>query len=169
MMFSRSEKSHDTKPAPADILPTGVPAAAMRPTRGPSIISAELKVVGSLVCTGDLQIDGAVDGDVESRSLTIGENARVKGATTAESVSISGAVHGAVRGTTVRLSRTARVTGDITYKALSMEEGAVLNGNCNHDSKAEAATAAATTVAPTSTYRQPQAVAAGSASQIGRS
>jgi cytoskeletal protein CcmA (bactofilin family) len=46
----------------------------------PSIISGDLKVTGNLHSNGDLQIDGVIDGDIQSRSLTIGETARIKGA-----------------------------------------------------------------------------------------
>ena len=37
----------------------------------PSIISASLHVVGNLVSEGDIQIDGAVDGDIRTTIVTI--------------------------------------------------------------------------------------------------
>ena len=120
----------------------GEKAEALNARRLELFGSTELKVVGNLICSGDVQIDGAVEGDVESRTVTIGEGAKVKGGTSGETVIISGEINGAVRGTTVRIARSARVTGDVTYKSLSIEEGAVLNGNCIHDSKVETSSAA---------------------------
>ena len=145
-MFTKTERNYDMKSTPettsAAATSSHTPAhSPARATKGPSVISAELKVVGNLICSGDVQIDGAVEGDVESRTVTIGEGAKVKGGTSGETVIISGEINGAVRGTTVRIARSARVTGDVTYKSLSIEEGAVLNGNCIHDSKVETSSA----------------------------
>jgi cytoskeletal protein CcmA (bactofilin family) len=111
-----------------------------------SLISAELKIVGNLNSNGDLRIDGTVEGDIASRSLVVGEGARVDGSVAAETVRISGSVSGQVKATTVALTRTARVSGDITYRNLSVEEGGVLEGQCRRsegDNVATLRTAAA--------------------------
>ncbi len=94
----------------------------------PSIISADLKIVGDLNSGGDLQIDGAVEGDITSRALTIGESAVVHGLLVAETVRIYGSVIGEVRANSVTLSKTARVEGDITHQSITMEAGADLIG-----------------------------------------
>ncbi|MHA1151903.1 MAG: bactofilin family protein [Alphaproteobacteria bacterium] len=94
----------------------------------PSIISADLKIVGDLNSGGDLQIDGAVEGDITSRALTIGESAIVRGVLMAETVRIYGSVVGEVRANSVTLSKTARVEGDIVHQSLTMEAGAELIG-----------------------------------------
>ena len=94
----------------------------------PSIISADLKIVGDLKSNGDIQIDGTVEGDIDSRMLTIGEGATVKGAVVAETVRISGNIVGQVKATTVSLTKTAKVTGDVTHETLTMEAGAFLEG-----------------------------------------
>jgi cytoskeletal protein CcmA (bactofilin family) len=53
------------------------PSAAKRAARSsaPSIISADLVVSGTLTSTGDIQIDGRVEGDVRSAGLVIGDKA----------------------------------------------------------------------------------------------
>ncbi len=94
----------------------------------PSIISADLKIVGDLNSGGDLQIDGAVEGDITSRALTIGESAVVHGLLVAETVRIYGSVIGEVRANSVILSKTARVEGDIIHQSITMEAGADLIG-----------------------------------------
>ena len=95
----------------------------------PSIISADLKIVGDLHSNGDLQVDGAVEGDITSRSLTIGEGAVVRGSLLAENVRVHGAIFGQIKANSVTLTKTAKVEGNVVHQALSMEAGAILSGN----------------------------------------
>ena len=111
---------------PEDISPSRAPS----PDPGvPSIISADLKIVGDLHSNGDLQIDGAIEGDITSRSVTVGEGAVVRGSLVAENVRVYGAVFGQIKANSVTLTKTAKVEGNIVHQALSMEAGAVLSGN----------------------------------------
>jgi cytoskeletal protein CcmA (bactofilin family) len=96
----------------------------------PSIISADLRITGDLVCSGDVQIDGWVEGDIQSRNITVGEGATVQGGLQAESVRICGLVNGEVRADVVVLEKTAKVTGDILHKSLAIEQGAYIEGMC---------------------------------------
>lgn len=96
----------------------------------PSIISASLRIVGNLVSDGDIQVDGIVDGDVQSRTLTISQGAAVNGAISAESVRIDGAINGQIRASSVTLGPTAHVVGDVVHASLVIEAGAFLEGHC---------------------------------------
>jgi len=96
----------------------------------PSIISPDLRINGDMVCSGDIQIDGWVEGDIQSRNVTVGEGATVHGAVQAENVKICGIVNGQIRADNVVLEKSARVTGDILHKSLSIEQGAFLEGMC---------------------------------------
>ena len=98
----------------------------------PSIISTDMVVQGSLVATGDIQVDGRVEGDIESGSLTIGEKATVHGEISCEEVIIRGRVIGSVRASRVHLAGTSHVEGDIFHQALAVETGAFFEGNCRH-------------------------------------
>lgn len=98
----------------------------------PSIISTDMVVHGSLVATGDIQVDGKVEGDIESGSLTIGEKATVHGEVMCEEVIIRGRVIGSVRAARVHLAGTSHVEGDIFHQALAVETGAFFEGNCRH-------------------------------------
>lgn len=98
----------------------------------PSIISTDLKVTGNVASEGDIQLDGSVEGDVRSRSLTIGAAAKVKGEVIAESVEIKGTVTGQIRARSVSLAKTAKVIGDIEHETLAIEAGAWLEGHCKH-------------------------------------
>ncbi len=107
----------DFKPAP----PKAKPAA--------SVLSSDLLVTGNLKTTGDIQIEGQVDGDIRAHLLTVGEGATVKGEVIADDVVVNGRVVGRVRGLKVRLTSTARVEGDIIHKTIAIESGAHFEGS----------------------------------------
>ncbi|MDH3241381.1 MAG: polymer-forming cytoskeletal protein [Alphaproteobacteria bacterium] len=98
----------------------------------PSIISANLRIVGDLVSEGDVQVDGVVEGDVRARSLTLSEGAVVKGQIDADEVRIRGTVEGQISAAHVELGRTARVSGDVLHDVLAIEAGAFIDGHCRH-------------------------------------
>ena len=128
-MFSKVNKagqSGNGADAPRPMTKSGVP----------SIISADLRITGDLVCSGDVQIDGWVEGDIQSRNITIGEGATVQGGLQAESVRICGLVNGEVRADIVVLEKTAKVTGDILHKSLAIEQGAFIEGMCRRSDTA---------------------------------
>ena len=106
-----------------------------------SAISADLKVVGNLESAGDIQVDGTVVGDINSRSLTVGEGAHVEGSITAEKVRICGKLSGQVTAASVSIAATAVMNGDINYQVLSIEEGASLEGRCHRVDSTGASTA----------------------------
>jgi cytoskeletal protein CcmA (bactofilin family) len=110
----------------------------------PSIISSDLVIVGTLTSTGDVHIDGRVDGDIRSGSTTLGEKASFEGDIVAEEVTVRGRVKGAIRARKVSLASSSHVEGNILHEALSVEVGAFFEGNCHHsaDPLAEAVTPA---------------------------
>lgn len=99
-----------------------------------SILSNDLVVKGSIVSEGEVQLDGKVEGDVRASSLTIGEEATVKGEVIAETVVIRGRVEGSVRARQVQLAATARVEGDVIHASLAIESGAYFDGHCKRSS-----------------------------------
>ena len=125
-MFSSRNKDSTPAPGPA----TAAPAA--KRVRGPSIISADMAIQGSLSSSGDMQIDGKVEGDIRSAGLVIGESAEVQGEIFAEDVTIRGKVMGRIRARKVLLAATCRVEGDILHEAFAVESGAFFEGNCRH-------------------------------------
>ncbi len=124
-MFSSNEsRTPDASPASKD--PTGNNGKA---GGVPSIISPDLKIIGDLKSSGHIQIDGSVEGDIHSRTLTIGESGEVQGSVVADTVHISGTAMGQVKAKSVILDRSAKMTGDITHENLTMEAGASLEGH----------------------------------------
>ena len=131
-MFSKGSKS----PTPSEpsrtakeSVETNEPPVMMTSDTVPSIISSDLKIIGNMESTGDIQIDGTIQGDIRSLTLTIGEQAHVKGSVFAESVRVCGHVSGEIKCTNVILAKTARVEGDVAHQSLAIEAGAYIEGN----------------------------------------
>jgi cytoskeletal protein CcmA (bactofilin family) len=112
-----------TKPA-MDYMPT-----APKGKSGPSILSADLTVVGNLKTSGDIQVEGTVEGDIRAHLLTVGESATIRGEIVADDIVVNGRVIGRVRGLKVRLTSSARVEGDIIHKTIAIESGAHFEGS----------------------------------------
>lgn len=104
---------------------TGVPKA--KPPA--SILSSDLHVTGNMKTTGDIQVEGTVEGDIRAHLLTIGESATIKGEVIADDVVVNGRIVGRVRGLKVRLTSSARVEGDIIHKTIAIESGAHFEGS----------------------------------------
>lgn len=124
-MFSKT-KVPDTLQAPQ--------AATKHAQRSgmPSIISSDLTIKGTLISTGDVQVDGRIEGDVRAVSLVIGESATIQGDIYAEDATIRGNTTGGIRARKVQLCATCHVEGTIIHEALSVEAGAFFEGNCRH-------------------------------------
>ena len=119
-MFSRSNKG-STAPI--------IPSVQAKPS-APSIISSDVRIVGDLQSQGEVQVDGAIDGDVRTHTLLVGEGAHITGEIVADNVIIRGSVTGHVKARSVELAKTAHVIGDILHEDLAMETGAFLEGHC---------------------------------------
>ncbi|TNF18927.1 MAG: polymer-forming cytoskeletal protein [Rhodobacteraceae bacterium] len=105
------------------------PAASPKAKPPASVLSADLHVVGNMKTTGDVQVEGTIEGDIRAHLLTIGESATIKGECIADDVVINGRIVGRVRGLKVRLTATARVEGDIIHKTIAIESGAHFEGS----------------------------------------
>lgn len=140
-MFSKS-KINEPGPKASEPVKTDVPDAS--PTSRPvgdfktpapkakppaSTLSSDLHITGNIKTTGDIQVEGTIEGDIRAHLLTIGESATIKGEVVADDVVINGRIVGRVRGLKVRLSSSARVEGDIIHKTIAIESGAHFEGS----------------------------------------
>ena len=57
-----------------------------------SILSSDLTVVGNLRTTGDIQVEGTVEGDIRAHLLTVGESATIRGEIVADDIVVNGRV-----------------------------------------------------------------------------
>ena len=93
-----------------------------------SLIAENVSLTGDLVSDGDVQLDGAVRGDLRVAHLSIGETGQVEGAIEADAVEIRGRVAGTITAKSVRLYASARVDGDLTHVQLAIDAGAQFAG-----------------------------------------
>jgi cytoskeletal protein CcmA (bactofilin family) len=122
-MFSKPTKS--TKPV------SSRPESPETPARKPiacSLIAENVSMVGDLSSEGEVQLDGAVRGDLKVGHLSIGETGQVEGAVEAETVEIRGRVSGTIAARAVRLYASAKVDGDITHTQIAIDAGAHFSG-----------------------------------------
>ena len=118
-MFSKTNKK-----SPPDAGRAGTRSAA------PSIVSADLRIIGDIFSDGDIQIEGIVEGDVRTNAIVVGDHALVKGSIHCEEARIRGSVEGAIYARSVQLARNSRVRGDIVHEQISIEAGAYIDGRC---------------------------------------
>jgi cytoskeletal protein CcmA (bactofilin family) len=140
-MFSKSKINDpgpkaDESSAPKSAMPdssrpmsTEFKASAPKAKPAASILSSDLHITGNLKTTGDINVEGTVEGDIRAHLLTVGESATIKGEVVADDVVVNGRVVGRVRGLKVRLTATARVEGDIIHKTIAIESGAHFEGS----------------------------------------
>ncbi len=96
--------------------------------RSVSVIGTDLTIAGNLICKGEVQVDGIVEGDIHGSNVVIGESATVTGSIAAEEVVVRGHVIGSVYSRRVMLQTTSQVEGDIYHQSLSIEQGAMFEG-----------------------------------------
>ena len=124
-MFSKTEREKTDASANAA---AGVKAV-------PTIISVNLHIIGKLSTDGEIQVDGSIEGDVTSRSLTVGEKASISGEINADDIEIFGSVSGNIRARKIKIAKTAKVIGDICHEVLSVETGAYIEGQLKQAKK----------------------------------
>ena len=105
------------------------PATAPKAKPAASILSSDLTITGNIKTSGDIQVEGVIEGDIRAHLLTVGESATIKGEIVADDIVVNGRVVGRVRGLKVRLTSTARVEGDIIHKTIAIESGAHFEGS----------------------------------------
>ncbi len=90
------------------------------------------KASGRLIFEGPTTIEGEIDGEISVHgSLTIGENAVIKGRINATSVLVRGKVTADIQADKkIDLQPPAIVVGDLTTQALVIGDGAILEGHC---------------------------------------
>ena len=112
-----------------------------------SVMASDLTITGNLKTTGDVVIEGIVDGDIRAHLLTVGETATIRGEIVADDIVINGRVIGRVRGLKVRLTSSAQVEGDIIHKTIAIESGAHFEGSVQRQDDPLQTSRAATTAA----------------------
>jgi len=93
-----------------------------------SMLGSDTVITGNVEASADLHIDGRVEGDIACQALVQGVDSEIAGSVRAESVRIAGTVRGTITAREVVILKTARIDGDVAYDALTIEQGAMLQG-----------------------------------------
>lgn len=98
-----------------------------------TIIGKSVKVKGNFHGDGNIIIEGEVDGSVKTNNyLLVGPGASIKASIKAKDAKIAGKIIGDINiQGYLELESTAKIKGNIFTGQLSIERGAVLNGNVN--------------------------------------
>ena len=104
-------------------------SSAPKPKAPPSVLSSDLKIKGNLQTTGDIQIEGEVEGNIKANLLTIGKYAKIKGEIISDELIVNGFISGTIRAKKVTLTSSAKVEGDIIHLSIAIETGAHFEGS----------------------------------------
>ena len=116
---------------------------ASQPTRGreksPSIIAADLQLIGNIAGEGVLDFAGNINGNIQCHTLTVRAQGVVNGEVVADTVIIYGRVNGLIRARHVHLHSTSHIEGIVMHESLTIEDGAYIDGKCKRSDKPPAA------------------------------
>jgi len=137
---SPKDERRPESPAPVIGAPSSIrsplPVSPQRSTIAPNmttsknVLANDVEIKGSIKFSHDLIIDGKIEGEVTSDgSLTVGENALIKGEIKTRSVTLFGKVEGNITVTErCELKSNSTLVGDVSAATLSIEEGATFLG-----------------------------------------
>ena len=97
----------------------------------PSIISEGSEFKGNIKTSGEIQIDGVLNGNVRAKQVVVGVNGNVRGNVTANFLRICGKIEGEIRAETLEIVSSASVKGNVYKKTISIESGSKIIGNIN--------------------------------------
>ena len=134
-------------------------------SRNTATIGKAVKVIGQIFTKEDLNVDGDVEGTIEStdNKVTIGTTGRVQASVKAREVVIFGQVQGNVEAADkVDIRREAKLVGDITTARISIEDGALFKGSIDirkPEPKPAGASSPATPATPSTPAASPASAA----------
>ncbi len=100
-----------------------------------SVIAVGMHVLGNIVSEGALDIDGKINGNVRGQTISIRPNGVIIGDVVADVVHVYGTVEGLIKAKNVLLYADARVTGTIMHEAITIEDGAFVDGKFKRTDK----------------------------------
>ncbi len=103
---------------------------AETPAHQKNILASDIEIKGNIKFQGELIIDGKIEGEIISPgSLTVGENAEVRGEIKTKSCTVFGKVNGNITvDERCELKGRAQLIGDLKAARLVIEEGATFVG-----------------------------------------
>ena len=93
-----------------------------------SVIGSDVTIKGDVSASTELHVDGRIEGDIACSSIVQGESSVIEGAIEAESARMAGTVNGSITARELIVLKTAHIRGDVNYDALTIEQGAEVEG-----------------------------------------
>jgi cytoskeletal protein CcmA (bactofilin family) len=106
-----------------------------------SVFGADVAIRGDVSASADLHIDGRIEGDIACSGLVQGETSEIVGAVIAETARLAGTVRGTIEARQLVILKSARIIGDVAYDALTIEQGAIVEGRFARRGPANSVTA----------------------------
>ncbi|PTD98167.1 bactofilin family protein [Pseudothauera lacus] len=109
-------------------------AKSIEVTKLSSLIADNVEIVGDVVFSGGLRVDGRIEGNVINKEganglLVLSDKGSIKGRVKVYDAVVNGAVSGDIEVEHfLELQSNARVSGNITYSQLQLECGATIEG-----------------------------------------
>lgn len=94
-----------------------------------SFIDKNVIITGEVICDGELELQGQIQGQLRCKALAIVSPGSVTGDIIADSALINGRVDGTIRAKQLSLGRAATVFGDLHHTQISIDSGALFEGN----------------------------------------
>ena len=101
-----------------------------------SVIGSDVSIKGDVSASADLHVDGKIEGDIACASLVQGETSHISGGISAQNARLAGRVTGSINAKELVVLRTAKIEGDVQYDALTIEQGAQVEGRFAHSTPA---------------------------------
>ncbi len=98
-----------------------------------NIIRKGTLIKGDVTCSGDIRIDGTLNGNLSSEGkVVVGPNGVIEGEIVCRNADISGTIKARLTvKELLQLKSSANIIGDINTNKLSIEPGATFTGSCN--------------------------------------
>lgn len=111
---------------------------AQQPEDNPTtVIGPDIRITGNLEASGDLKIEGNVEGDVRCRRLIVGDGGAIKGSVYSEQARISGTINGSIEAAGLAIEARGVVAGETTYGRLKVTTGGVIEGKIKRTREGE--------------------------------
>ena len=124
----RSEPNYAKPAGGPPPVPSRRTGAGSRGGAETTVIGLGLAITGNLESKGEIQVEGAVQGDIHAERIVVGEQAQIQGNLIANDIIVHGSLRGSIRGNNVTVQSSSRVEGDIFHRVLTMEQGAFFEG-----------------------------------------
>ena len=96
-----------------------------------TVIGPSIKVKGNFQGKGNIVVEGMVEGSLKTEAdIFIGVNAKVIANIESNDAAIHGEVSGNIKNRGyLAIGKNAKISGDVQYVEISIEKGALINGN----------------------------------------